>query len=505
MGNVLVIDIGTSSMKGVLYDRFGKIQQMFQVQYSPEYLPSDRVEQDPRDWKNALIDITSEAVKWSQEYGITIEGVSVTSQRTSIIPVDKEGIPLRKAIMWQDKRTYEICKELEPFSEYVYKRTGSKINPVFTAPKITWLKTHEPKIYHKSYKIIVIPDYVIFLMTGKFVTDYTYGSRTSLMNIQSLEWDEELLTLFKVDKEKLGDLVPQGSIVGHSTEAFCKLTGLPVGTPVISAGGDQQCAALGAGVVENGSIQATTGTGSFIIASSDTLQLDPQMRTICNVAAVQNKYVLESSILTTATVSNWFSENFYMESKEQSSFEKMLEDASRSSVGSNNLITFPHFQGRGSPDWNPLAKGLFFNVTLASTRGDFARSILESIALEVSENLDVMIDLLGSITSMSVAGGLTKSPLFNQIQADVYNQQISLPANQETTSLGAWVSAALALGIYSSHEAALKQAEQGTAKTKYYPNKDNIAVYNKLKINRAALYVSLKENEIYEMFREEDQ
>ena len=258
-------------------------------------------------------------------------------------------------------------------------------------------------------------------------------------------------------------------------------------------------------MVENGSIQATTGTGSFIIASSDTLQLDPQMRTICNVAAVQNKYVLESSILTTATVSNWFSENFYMESKEQSSFEKMLEDASTSSVGSNNLITFPHFQGRGSPDWNPLAKGLFFNVTLASTRGDFARSILESIALEVSENLDVMIDLLGSITSMSVAGGLTKSPLFNQIQADVYNQQISLPANQETTSLGAWVSAALALGIYSSHEAALKQAEQGTAKTKYYPNKDNIAVYNKLKINRAALYVSLKENEIYEMFREEDQ
>ncbi len=205
--------------------------------------------------------------------------------------------------MWQDKRTYEICKELEPFSEYVYKRTGSKINPVFTAPKITWLKTHEPKIYHKSYKIIVIPDYVIFLMTGKFVTDYTYGSRTSLMNIQSLEWDEELLTLFKVDKEKLGDLVPQGSIVGHSTEAFSKLTGLPIGTPIISAGGDQQCAALGAGVVENGSIQATTGTGSFIIASSDTLQLDPQMRTICNVAAVQNKYVLESSILTTATIS----------------------------------------------------------------------------------------------------------------------------------------------------------------------------------------------------------
>lgn len=503
MNTILVIDLGTSSMRGVLYDEFGQNKKMIQVHYRPEYLANNRVEQDPLDWKNGLIEITSEAVKWTQEKGLKIKGISVTSQRTSIIPVSKEGVPLHNAIMWQDKRTIEICEEIEHYSEFVYNRTGSKINPVFTAPKITWLKSNEPEIYHKAYKIIVIPDYIIYLMTGKFVTDHTYGSRTSLMNIQTMEWDEDLLKLFDVDLEKLSDLVPQGSVVGHTTKEFSKKTGLPSDTPVISAGGDQQCAALGAGVIENGSIQATTGTGSFILASSDTLQLDPGMRIISNVSAIPDKYVLEASILTTSTVASWFSDNFYSENENQSAIETMLEDATKSPVGSKSLITFPHFQGRGSPDWNPLAKGLFFNVTLESARSDFARSIIESIALEISENIDIMRELLDEITSIGIAGGLTRSSLFNQIQADVYGQQISLPANQETTSLGAWISASVALGIYSTYRTALDQAEKETGSTKYDPIVDNTKIYNELKSRRKALYDGLKQKDVYQLFRED--
>ncbi|MBS4210173.1 FGGY-family carbohydrate kinase [Bacillus sp. FJAT-50079] len=500
---ILVIDIGTSSMRGVLYNQNGKIKKMIQIHYRPTYLSDERVEQDPLDWKHALIQITTEAVNWSQAQRFTINGISVTSQRTSIIPVNKVGEPLHHAIMWQDKRTYDICQELKDESEEVYKRTGSKINPVFTAPKITWLRRHMPDIYNAAHKIIVIPDYVIFLITGKFVTDYTYGSRSSLMNIQTMEWDEDLLELFEVDREKLSELVQQGSVVGYATKEFSDLTGLAKGTPVISAGGDQQCAALGAGVIENGTIQATTGTGSFIIASSDTLQLDPKMRAICNVSAVPNKYVLESSILTTSTITNWFSNNFYLEDKETSTIERMMEDAAASPVGSKGLISFPHFQGRGSPDWNPLATGMFFNVTLESSKGDFVRAILESIALEISENIDVMKEILGSITSISVAGGLTKSSLFNQIQTDVYKQQISLPANHETTSLGAWVSAAVALDLFTSYQDALKEAEKGTDRTFYQPIAENVNVYQRIKTRRTALYESLLHTGIYEMFREE--
>lgn len=435
MSFILVIDIGTSSMRGILYDINGKIQKNIKVDYQPDYSADNIVEQGTLDWKNSLFDIVGKMVVWTKERNIKISGISITSQRTSIIAVDKKGTPLRKAIMWQDRRAISVCEELEQHANYVYKLTGSRINPVFTAPKITWLKKNEPEIYHKADKIIVIPDYIIYLMTGKFVTDYTYGSRTSIMNIEEKEWDENLLNLFEIDREKLSDLVPQGSIVSYTTDKFRMETGLSASTPIISAGGDQQCAALGAGVIDEGSVQITSGTGSFILASSDDLQLDSEMRVICNVSAIPNKYILEASILTTATIVSWYADNFYEDSEHVSALDKMLEEAASSSVGSNGLIMLPYFQGRGSPDWNTLAKGTFHNVSLESTRADFARAILESIALEISENIDIIQEVLKKPQHIKVGGGLTKSSLFNQIQADVYNIKITLPSNTEVTSL----------------------------------------------------------------------
>lgn len=500
MGIILVLDIGTSSMRGVLYTELGKVVNTCQILYSPEFLPDHRVEQEPACWEDALIRITAQAVQWSAARGLPIDAVSVTSQRSSAIPVDRDGVPLRKAIMWQDRRTYDLCRELEPYAEEVYSRTGSRINPVFTAPKLAWLKRHEPAVYDKAYKILVIPDYVLFLMTGQFMTDYTYGSRTSLMNISTLEWDDELLALFQIHRDKLCELVPQGSITAYTSEAFRQKTGLRSGTPVVSAGGDQQCGALGSGVIDNGSIQITSGTGSFLLASSNRLVLDREMRTICNVSAVKGKYVLESSILTASTVCNWFARSFYPQEDEHTSLEKMLEEACQSAPGSNGVLTLPHFQGRGSPDWNPLAKGLFFNIDLGTTRGDLARSVLEGIVLEIAENLDIMGDQTGGIHSVIIAGGLTKSPLYNQIQADVYNRMVTLPANRETTSLGAWISAALALELYPSLHQALKSAANETEPTYYQPDAQHAAVYEKLKSGRMALYHSLKDSRIYHIY-----
>lgn len=167
-----------------------------------------------------------------------------------------------------------------------------------------------------------------------------------------------------------------------------------------------------------------------------------------------------------------------------------------------SLISLPHFQGRGSPDWNPLAKGLFINATLGTTRGDFARSILEGIALEISENLDVMSQDLGGIVSITAAGGLTQSALFNQIQANVCNRQISLLANSEASSLGAWVSAAVALGMHPSYRAALNQAEADTERTCINPVASHAKQYEKLKVYRKKLYDCLDQNGIFRMFNE---
>lgn len=499
---ILVVDIGTSSMRGVLYGRNGELAQIIQTQYTPEYLPDDWVEQDPASWDESLLMVARGAADWCALREGRIEAVSVTAQRSSAIPVDRDGNALYNTIMWQDKRTLGICEEYKAaYGGQIYEHTGTRMNPLFTAPKLIWLRRERPELYDRAYKVIVIPDYVIHRMTGKFVTDYTYGSRTSMMNIHTLQWDGEILALFGLDQGHLCELVEQGSVVGQVTGEFAAKTGLTAGIPVISAGGDQQCAALGAGVIENGSVQVTTGTGSFIIASSDRPALDPQQRMICNVAAAKGRYILESSVFTTASIYNWFHKNFYQGCD---TFRQMDEEAAAAPVGCHGVVLLPHFQGRGSPDWNAMAKGMFFNLTMAAGRGDFSRAILEGIAAEVAENIEILREHLGGIDSIRIAGGLTKSPLFNQIQADCYGQPVYLPANREATSLGAWMSAAVTLGYHPDYRTALDRARDGAAETVYRPVEEHQARYRQLMDRRRELYRCLKEGGIYQLYFQQE-
>ena len=489
---ILVIDVGTSSMRGVLYSQSGHVHKIIQETYSPEYLNDSHVEQDPFTFKEALVNIAKQSVDVANTLASEIIAISLTSQRSSMIALDSEHNPLRKAIMWQDRRTVEICSNLSPYENYIYERTGLKLSPVFLAPKIAWLKQNEEDIYKKSSKIVTIADYLMCIMTNNLRTDYTYGSRTLLMNLHTLKWDADLLNLFDIDEDKLCTLGEQGCISGYTTDTFSKLSGLKTGIPVISAGGDQQCSAMGNGVINEGDTQVTTGTGSFIITSSDKPHIDPVSKVICSVSAVPNKYVLESSILTSGTIYNWFNKNFYCSDETvKYNYDKINFDAENSEPGSNGVILFPHFQGSGSPDWNPNATGLFYGVSLGTRRGDFSRSILEGIAAEIAENLDILRSYVGMMDVINVSGGLTKNSLFNQIQADMYGASINLPSDFETTALGAFASAAVALGVYNSISEALDCSNKDKENTIYKPILNNIEIYDNIKIRRKAVYNDL--------------
>lgn len=492
MGIILVIDVGTSSMRGVLYSTSGYVHKIIQENYSPEYFNDSYVEQDPLIFKKVLVDIVKQSVETAALLNIEIIGLSLTSQRSSMIALDSEYNPLRKAIMWQDRRTLQICSNLSPYENYIYERTGLKLSTVFLGTKITWLKQNEKDIYMKAFKIVTIADYLMYIMTNNLKTDYTYGSRTLLMNLHTLKWDVDLLNLFDIDEEKLCDLSEHGSILGYVADSFSKITGLKAGIPVISAGGDQQCSAVGNGVINQGDTQVTTGTGSFIITSSDKPHIDPVKKVICSVSAIPNKYILESSILTSGTIYNWFNKNFYCSDESvKYNYEKINLDAENSKPGSNGLILLPHFQGSGSPYWNPNATGLFHGVSLGTKRGDFPRSILEGIVAEISENLDILSSYVGVISAINVSGGLTKNPLFNQIQADMYGTDVILPADSETTALGAWASGAMALGVYHSIPEALDYVNKNKEDIVYNPISSNTEIYNNLKVRRKAIYDAL--------------
>ena len=210
--NILVMDVGTSSMRGVLLTHEGEELTEKQYFYSVSYMENSWAEQNPSDWENALYDIIRAVSEEAVKKGWSIDAVTMTSQRSSVIPVDQSIRPLCNAIMWQDKRTNEICEELNTENDKVFSLCGSRVNPVFSASKMTWIREHRPEIYQKTYKFMVIPDYLNYIMTGNICTDYTYGSRSLLMNIHTHEWDPELLAIFRVEREKLCDQVEPGSI-----------------------------------------------------------------------------------------------------------------------------------------------------------------------------------------------------------------------------------------------------------------------------------------------------
>lgn len=476
--NILVIDVGTSSMRGILMNEHGQEIAKEQRFYSAIYMENGWVEQDPEDWKQALYSI-SKAI--SQVY--PVDAITLTSQRSSVIPVDSKIEPLCNAIMWQDKRTMEICQKLAVYNDAVFARCGSRVNPVFSAGKMTWIREMRPEIYEKTFKFLVIPDYLHYLMTGELKTDHTYGSRSLLMNLERREWDEELLNLFSIEPEKLCELVPVGSIIGTVTHEYAEKTGVPEGIPVVTAGGDQQCGAIGQGVVTDGVVSVTAGTGGFLITMVPELPEGLQQDVIANCASVAGQYVLESSVLTCCAAYDWFRKEFYPEAD----YEELNREIECSEPGAGGCICMPYFQGRSTPDWNTEATAAWSGVTLGTQKRDLLRSLWEGICCEIGNGIKAM-EKYTDVKTIRVNGGLTNSDLFNQMQSDMYAKTVLRSGNSDATARGAWMVAAAALGLYPSVEKAYRTVTKAEPVQRYEPEPARTAVYAKVQTAMNDLY-----------------
>jgi len=481
--NILVIDIGTTSIRGILFDPAGEMVASHGI-FTPVKIEKNGqfVEQDPMVYNHAMASICKTI---AQDH--PVDAVSVTAFRSAPTLVDREGRALCNFIMWQDTRNAAICRGLSEENGFIYRHSGAKVNTVFTASKITWLKQNAPEIYNRAYKAMIVPDYVVNFMTGEFATDYTYGSRTHVMDIHSLEWSQDLCRLFDIDMDKLCELRSQGSVIGYVNAAFSKLTGIREGVPVISAGGDQQCGALGLGVLDSSTIEVNSGTGSFVISLVDDPYLE-NMNVICNVAAVPGKYTQEMNIIASASALNWLIREFFPEYwGEQPDFEKINRIAEDTPVGANGLFAVPHFQGCGSRDWNPESRAQFYGFSLGTRRSDMVRALYEGIAAEISKSIDVLPEICRSASSIAVAGGLSKSGAYNQILSDMTGRSLVREQNAQATAYGAYISAAVALGVFADHAAALKQRKNAGARI-YTPNLENTRFYEGYKQRTEQLY-----------------
>lgn len=489
MESILTVDIGSSSMRAILYDDRGTVLHTCRKDTVPMYCPDGtRVELDAEKYVEDLLLLLRKSWKICREQNAIPVAISVTSQRSSVVPVDGAGRPLAPFIMWHDKRTAPICRELLDFESRVYTVTGLRISPVFSAVKMTWIRKNLPDIYRKTVKMLGIHDLALHTLCGRFVTDHSLASNTNLLNLKSSLWDDEMLEIFSVDRSHLCDLVPQGSICGRTSKSLQMITGISEGIPVITAGGDQQCAALGLGVTSKGKLKCTTGTGSYLVAHAESPVIDEKMRFLCKIGAIPGTYNLEAGLLTTGTVYRWFVENILGRQGGGEELEAINREILSSPAGANGVIMLPNFEGTGAPYWNPADIGMFYGLKLSTTRGDMARSILEGIVMGMDENLSLFRKKLGNISRICISGGLTKFAAYNQLQADIFGHGVTLYPNRESASLGAWISASVTLGLYGSYDEAFRVVQPAGSETVFNPEPEKTRLYRNVNEKRTRLY-----------------
>jgi sugar (pentulose or hexulose) kinase len=383
----------------------------------------------------------------------------------------------------------------------VYRETGLTIDPYFSAPKILWFKKDEPRIFRAAHKFLLVHDFVLHRLTGEFATDYSNASRTMLFSVERLEWSARMCDGLDIPRELMPIAHAPGTPVGQVTRLASQATDLPEGLPVVVGGGDQQCAAVGVGVVRPGRVKATIGTGTFILAHEERPRFDPQRRLLCSCHAVPGKWVMEASMFTSGIVYRWFRDEFCAEEKRLASlvnidpYELLNEQVRQSPPGSRGILLLPHFVGAGAPYWNPTARGALLGLALGHSRVDVIRSIMEGASFEVRRNIEVMRSLGIAVEEMRITGGATRSSAWNQILADICGLSAQRSRVEEATALGAAVLASVGAGIYRDVlEAARKMVAVGE---RFQPSPDRKTLYDTLYKIHGDAYEALENAKVF--------
>ena len=451
---ILSLDQGTTSSRAIMFDHPGNIISVAQKEFTQIFPKPGWVEHDPLEIWSSQISVATEAVVKAGKTPADIAAIGITNQRETTIVWDrKTGKPVYNAIVWQDRRTAAYCDSLkEKYATIIQQKTGLIIDAYFSASKIKWILDNvegaKEKAINGDLSFGTVDSWLVWNLTGGSVhiTDVTNASRTMLFNIETLEWDEELLQLFEIPKAIL-------PAVKSSSERYGLTAGkiLASQIPIAGIAGDQQAALFGQMCIHPGMVKNTYGTGCFMLMNIGDKPMYSQNNLVTTVAWKVNnqvRYALEGSIFIGGAVVQWLRDGLKIigSSNEVEHMAKQVND-------NGGVYMVPAFAGLGAPHWNQQAKGTIVGITRGTTSAHFARAALESIALQTMEVLKAMEADSGShIKELRVDGGATVDDLLMQIQADVLKAIVVRPSVTETTAMGAAYLAGLAVGYWSSIE-----------------------------------------------------
>jgi xylulokinase len=500
MPYMMGIDVGTTGTRAVVVRPDGHVVSAATADHQPMAMPKPGwAEQDPEDWWRATISAVRASLQQSRLRGADITAVGLSGQMHGVALLDKANTVLRPAIIWCDQRSQLQCDAITSRvgRERLIRLVSNPALTGFSAPKLLWIRDHEPELYERAAHFLLPKDYARFRLTGEFATDVSDASGTLLFDVTHRRWSDEMLESLSIDHQLLPRAYESIEITGEVSSETALLTGLRAGTPVVAGAGDQAASAIGNGIVSRGLTSATLGTSGVLFAYTEAPKLDPQGRihTFCH-AAPQKWHVM--GVTQGAGLSlRWFreqlgeSEAWYARQVGVDPYEVIIQEAMKIPAGSDGLLFLPYLMGERTPHLDAQARGMWFGLTASHTRGHLIRAILEGVAFSLRDSLEIFKELKIPVSQIRASGGGSRSSLWRQIQADIYGKDLVTLRESEGSAYGAALLAGVGGGIYRSVEEAAKEAIQ--IRESVLPNRKNMQRYDQLYQVYRSLYPAVRD------------
>ncbi|HTV53920.1 MAG TPA: xylulokinase [Terriglobia bacterium] len=500
MSYMMGIDVGTTGTRAVIVRPDGHVVSAATVDHQPmRMVKPGWAEQNAEDWWQAAIGAVRDALQLSALKGSDIVAVGFSGQMHGVALLDKANAVLRPAIIWCDQRTQAQC-------DWITSRIGADrlirlvSNPAltgFSAPKLLWIRDHEPEIYERAAHFLLPKDYVRFRLTGEFATDVSDASGTLLLDVTHRRWSKDVLSVLQIDHAILPSVHESVETTGAVTHEAALLTGLRAGTPVVAGAGDQAASAVGNGIVTPGLTSATLGTSGVIFAYTEMPKIDPQGRVHTFCHAVPQKWHVMGVTQGAGLSLRWFreqigeTESWYARQVGVDPYDAIIEEARRVPAGSDGLLFLPYLMGERTPHLDPLARGMWFGLTASHTRGHLIRSILEGVAFSLRDSLEILKELQIPVHQVRASGGGSRNPLWRQIQSEIYAKEVVTLRESEGSAYGAALLAGVGGKVYTSVAEAAKETIQIAAKIE--PDVERVQSYEKLYPIYRRLYPAVRD------------
>jgi xylulokinase len=496
---VIGADVGSQGMKTVLLDVSGTVVASAYAAYDPRYPAPNWAEEDPADWEIALTATVRQVMQEAAAQPAEVVALALGSQVDGLVCVGEQDEVLRPAIIWLDRRATAQCDALAEHisAADLFHLTGANLDSSHVAPKMLWVRDHEPAIFERSRYLLLPGSYMAYRLTGETAVDYSNASSTLLLDVKQKAWSQRMLRLTGLDEQRLGHVSGATSVLGPLTKTAAERLGLTTKTVVAVGSGDEHAACVGAGVTGSSIVCDINGTAEPVCAVAHLPVFDEEglLETHCH--ADPEAWLIENPGFVSGGSYRWFLDALAPHERAEaarrgiSPYDLLNAEAEQAPVAAEGLIFLPCLSGAMTPTWNADARGVFFGLSLAHGRGHMVRAILEGTAYGLRDNVDRMQEIgLHPLEIRAVAGG-ARGRLWLQIKADVTGKPVSVPRELETTALGAAMLAGVAGGLFASLQEAAAVAVAVAAYIE--PNPAHRQAYDDAYALYRAVYDALQE------------